>query len=399
MKRILYCLFTSVLLALCSCDRQDDTYRQFIVPGGYNYPAKPLDVRTRSGYLKVEISWAVSLDPAVKSAKIYWDSRRDSVDVDYSTAVGGRVTKVIDKLEDRSYSFDIVNFDDKGNGSLPLEVTVSPYGDGWLSTHAERRVAFAEMEGTDAIITMGNPMGEMVSTKFRYRNSTGNLVELEQTLSADEYIIVLPDAKKGSIFEFQSSYVPEYGLDVVWSGNWIKSSVPISYSFDISRSTASVTDNQVRSPYVPKLAIDGIRDSDDSKWMSSDNPEYQKEFPKIFVVDTKESGDDVMTFTRFKFYQNPDPAKMTQRRINLVFVYVGDTPFNVNAGKNYSTSFGTPVLTAILNQNDIVQSFSPKENFSGRYVAVVFANSFDTTSGYLDLYEFEAFGYASKLID
>ena len=398
MKKIIYSLLFLSALFLWGCDSQDDTYRQFIVPGGYNYPAKAQHVETRSGYLKVELSWAKSLDPAVKYAKLYWDNYRDSLDVDYSKAKDGRIKVVVDKLEDRSYTFNIVNFDQSRNRSLPYEVTVAPYGDGWLSTHAERRVATAEMEGTDAIVTMGNPMGEMAATKFRYRNSSGNIVEYEKTLSAEDFSIALPSAMKGKYFEYQSSFCPEAGIDTVWTGNWIKSAIPISYNIDITKAVASVTANQIRGSFVPQLAIDGIRDSDASRWYSSDAAEYKKVFPKIFVIDTKETGDNVMTFTRFKFYQNPDPENKSLRHIRTFEIFVSNSSLNPDVGDSY-TVFGGPLVSSYLNQNDVIQVVVPSELKSGRYIAIVFKNSYDNTNGYLDMYEFEAFGYAANKVD
>lgn len=399
MNRRIYILVSLLCLAVCSCDRQDDTYRQYIVPGGYNYPAKVQEVQTLSGYLKVELSWAVPLDPAVKLVRLYWDSGRDSLSLDYAAAENGRLSARVENLEDRSYTFSIVNFDESGNRSLPYEITVSPYGDGWLSTHAERRVVTAEMRGSDAVITMGTPIGEMTATKFRYRNSAGNVVVLNEILNADENSIRLPDALKGKFFEYQSSYCPENGIDTVWTNNWVKSAVPISYNIDISKAVATVTANQTRSPYLPQLAIDGITDSDNHKWMSTNDPSYQKVFPKIFVIDTNETGDDVMTFSTFRFYQNPDDDNKSLRRIRTYEIYVSDDPLNPNTGDSYAAVFGTPLISSYLSQLDAVQEAVPSELVSGRYIAIVFKNSYDNTNGFLDLYEFEAYGYAAGKTD
>ena len=399
MKRFYFLIFVVAAFFVCSCDKQDDTYRKYIVPGGYNYPAKPQEVKTQSGYLKVSISWKVSLDPAVKYAKIYWDSSRDSLDIDYSAAVNGRVSALINNLEDRSYTFNIVNFDESGNRSLPYEVTVSPYGDGWLSTHAERRIVTAEMRDSNAVVTMGTPIGEMTATKFRYRKNDGTTVELNETLSADESVISLPDALKGKFFEYQSAYCPENGIDTVWTGNWVKSAVPISYNIDITKAVATVTSNQTRTPYLPQLAIDGITDDDNHKWMSTNDPSYQKVFPKIFVIDTNETGDDVMIFSTFRFYQNPDDDNKSLRRIRTYEIYVSDDPLNPNAGDSYAAVFGTPLISSYLSQLDAVQEAVPSELVSGRYIAIVFKNSYDNTNGFLDLYEFEAYGYAAGKTD
>ena len=395
MKRFIYCIF-ALALAVSACDRQDDTYRQYVVNGGYNYPAKPAAIATQSGYLKVRLSWATPLDPAVKAVKVYWDNYADSMEVAYSSAVDGRVEAVVGNLEDRSYTFNIVNFDGNGNRSLASEITVAPYGDGWLSTHAERKVLSAQKEGNDAVITMGSPMDEMVGTKFRYRNNAGAWVESEEILDDEESVIILKDVLKGKYFEYQSAYCPKEGIDTVWTGNWIKSNVPVSYNID-GNPSATVTANQVRDNYVPGLILDGIKDSNSSRYFSTNVSSYAKIFPKIIVIDTKKTGDSRMTFDCFKFYQDPDPEGQTRRYIRSVYVYVSDTKFNPD-DTNYSKNFGEPAVRANLNQNEAVQVALPENGVTGRYIAIVFRTSFNT-AGFIDLWEFEAFGYVAKNAD
>lgn len=386
------------LLALfcCSCDRQDDTYRQYVVPGGYNYPAKPLGLEARPGYLKVTLTWNTSLDPAVKGVKVYWDNYSDSLEVDYASAVEGRLSATISGLEDRSYTFDVVNFDDAGNRSLASELTIAPYGDGWLTTHAERRITRAQLREGNAVITMGSPMDEMVATKFRYRNSSGTWVEKAESLKADDSEIILEDAMPGKLIEYQSAYCPPNGIDTIWTGNWIKSSIPISYNINGSKAVVSVTANQTRPPFTGDLILDGITDSVDSRWLSTDVGEYRNLFPKIIVIDTKLIGDNSMTFTAFDLYQNPDEESKTLRYIRALQLFVSDTKLNPD-DSNYEYSFGGPVIATTLNQNNYVQELTPPEPVKGRYIAIAFVTSWQ--GFFIDLWEFEAYGYVADDVD
>ena len=117
-------------------------------------------------------------------------------------------------------------------------------------------------------------------------------------------------------------------------------------------------------------------------------------FPKILVIDTKLSGDNAMTFNHFVFYEDPDPEGQTRRYIRSVNVYVGDTKFNPDDA-NYARTFGDPVLTVSLNQLSAVQDFIVATPKRGRYIALVFRNSYNS-SGFVDLWELEAFGYVEK---
>lgn len=400
MKRLTSCVLTLIAMAFgfSSCDKQDDTYGQYVVNGGYNYPAKPIDVSFSSGYNRVRLKWAEPLDPAVKTAKVYWDNYADSLTLDYSSVVDGYVSVVIDQLEERSYSFDIVNFDGQGNRSLASEVTVSPYGNGWLATHSERRLSWAQMDGDNAVVTMGTPMDEMVATKFRYRDSSGQWVESPGVLPCEESVMELPNALKGKLLEYKSAYCPKAGIDTVWNLNWSRSNKPIVYNIDGGKCSVTVTDNQIYSNFTPEKIVDGVKDNSDSRWFSSFNSSYRNKWPKIVCIDTKLNGDNRMTFTNFKFYENPAIDAETQRYIKAVDIYVGDKLFNVNASSSQLSSFGTPIAQTTLNTLGYEFEKFVDEETLGRYIAIVFKNSFSSV-GYIDLWEFEAYGYVESEVD
>ncbi len=94
-----------------------------------------------------------------ESYPVYYAKSRD---IDYGDFADGKVTIVVDSLEDRSYTFDVVNFDGEDNKSLPAEMTIFPYGDSWLISRSERAVVSAIMDGDDAKIEMTKATDEMV---------------------------------------------------------------------------------------------------------------------------------------------------------------------------------------------------------------------------------------------
>lgn len=392
MKKVYY-IFTALTLALvaASCAKQDTVYKEWVKEGGYIYPAKPLNVEVQQGYKRIVVQWTLPMDPSIRTAKLFWDNYTFEREFNYADYPGGVVKTVIDGLEDRSYTFDIVNYDAEGNRSLVSEITTSPFAESWLVSHAERSVRYAEMEGTGARIQMGKATDEAAVTKFRYVNNSGQTVETKVYLTSDKDEIILPDAKKWEYFEYQSAFCPAGGIDTVWTSNWIRSPYPIATNVDGNVATVSVTANQIRDNFKPELILDGIKDDSNSRWFSSNAAAYRNKFPKILVIDTKLSGDNAQTFNHFIFYQDPDPDGQTRRYIRAVNVYVSDTKFNPD-NTNYARDFGEPVLQATLNTNDAVQEFTPDVLQSGRYVAIVFRNSFNST-GFIDLWEFEAFGY------
>lgn len=336
------------------------------------------------------------MDPSLKTAKLYWDSNASSQEFDYSDYPEGVVEAVVDSLEDRSYTFNIVNYDTAGNSSLSVEVTATPFGDGWLSSHAERTVLSSRMIGDDAIVSMKDPTDEMAVTRFRYIKKDGTTV-IGPKLVSTESQCVLADAKPGQYFEYQSGFCPAEGVDTVWTFNWTQSPKPVSYNIDTDIATVTVTSNQVRDNYLPRLVIDGISDDQASRWYSAQDATYRSIFPKILVIDTHLLGDNMMTFDSFTLFQDPDADGQTRRYIRGVSIYVSESKLNPD-DDNYLRNFGESVANVNLVQTEAVQTINAVTPKKGRYIAIVFRTSYNSI-GYIDLWELEALGWCeSKII-
>ena len=113
MKKLI--LILTAALALASCAKQDAIYKQFVKEGGIIYPAKPINVVARRGYQRVVLKWDAPMDPSLRTVKVFWDGTSHSQEFNYADYPGGSIETVVDNLEDRSYTFSIVNYDGDGN--------------------------------------------------------------------------------------------------------------------------------------------------------------------------------------------------------------------------------------------------------------------------------------------
>lgn len=377
-----------MLAALVSCGKQDDVYKEFIVDGGHVYPAKVRDLSSVSGYQRVILTWTRPFDPSLKTAKVFWDNFSQSVDLNYADFPDDNVSVVIANLEDRSYTFDVVNYDAKGNQSLSTELSVTPFGNNWLVSHTERSVVSSRMDGTDAKIVMTKSTKDMVATKFRYQTADGRTVESEY-LEPEDVEISLPEALRGKRFEFKSAFLPSSGIDTVWATSWSVSPDAIVYPLPTEGWTVSVTDGQEFGAYTCDLILDGVIAAA-NRWQSSHTAAIQRNFPKILVIDTKMEAGQEYSFTDFVLYQNPSNVT-TLRYLREFSIFVGNEPFDPN-DTDAMQRFGTPVITASGNRNEDACSVVLPASATGRYVAIVFTNSY-STSGWLDLWELVPYGY------
>lgn len=381
-------------LIFVSCGSQDDIYQEWVKKGGYDYPAKALNLSYTLGYQRVMLHWEKPSDPSVKTCKLFWNNGQDSQEFDYSDYPDGIIETIVDNLEDRSYSFDVVNYDSDGNKSLSEEIIASPYGDGWLSSRTERSVTSAMSNGNDASIKFTRATDEMIATKIRYKNHSDEWVELETQLLPGINEIVLPDAQKGKYFEYASCYQPKGGMDAVWR-KWTKSKDAISYALNGSRWSKSATKNQTLEGTSLEYIFDGQINAG-SRWHSSKNDDIKAVFPKIISFDTGVTAGDEYCFTAFDLCLNTTSSNL--RYIRDVVFYVGANEYDPNTA-DYLNDFGIPFITEFVNNTSPVYTVSANSGMKGRYLSLVFLSSWNTADGYIDLWELIPYGYIPSQAD
>ena len=390
-------LTVGVAVALSSCGGQDEIYKEWVKKGGYDYPAKAVNLSSVIGYKSVIINWEKPMDPAVTTATLFWDNYASSQSIDYADYSDGKVSMEVGNLEDRSYTFDIVNYDAVGNKSLAAEITVSPYGDSWMVSRSERTVTSARMDGRDAKIVMSKATDEMVATRFRYKNLQDEWVECETILKPGENEVTFPNALRGKRFEYSSSFCPAAGKDTVWS-HWTKSADGISYQLDGSRWNVSVTNGQYNGINTPEKIFDGRFDRSDYSWHSSKSDNNKLVFPKVLSIDTMASAGEEYAFTGFTFYENDSASSM--RYIKNFVVYVGSKAYDPNDA-DYQTEghFGIPFISGTLSTSEAQYSVNSTSGATGRYLAIVFKDSWNAQDGFIDLWELVPYGYIPSLAD
>ena len=220
MKKAIYLLLTG-LLAVCffSCMKQDDIYKQFVVPGGLTYPQKVDTLIVRSGYNKLEIVWPKTIDPSVVKARLFWNAGQDSLDVDM-TSVTDSAKIVMENLNEESYTFSVYTYDAKGNRSMVTEQAGMPYGDKYLSSKSLKEITSAAMLTTTAALFNFSPaVSDLKYCEFTYTSTSGE--EKTVTLEADAKSLQITDFQNGAPYRIRSIYKPEKGIDEI-PGEWVE---------------------------------------------------------------------------------------------------------------------------------------------------------------------------------
>ena len=187
MKRV--SLFLSAVLAILSCTPQDSKYKEFYDAAySVDYPQKASNLVGEPGYLCAYLSWDAPVSPTCTHAKVYWNFKRDSLEVDY--AVPGvisdaRVSVKVENLEEADYTFDVYVFDRVGNRSLVSEVLVSPRGPSILEGEIGRPVMGAVISEIDAcvVINWGDAAENVLLSEIKYLAANGELKVLQVPLT------------------------------------------------------------------------------------------------------------------------------------------------------------------------------------------------------------------------
>ena len=98
-----------------------------------------------------------------------------------------------------------------------------------------------------------------------------------------------------------------------------------------------MTEGQVLEGCEPYKIFDGITDSETGRWHASTDESLVKVFPKILSIDTHCEKGHEPTVTELRFWRSPDRNKRYTRE---VYVYLGDKPYDPDAGSSFISQFG-----------------------------------------------------------
>lgn len=308
-----------------ACTDQDDIYKQWVKPGGYIYPEKSTGLVSQIGNNRVLLQWAAPIDPSVEKGIITWSNGDESMEINYADYAGQDSIRVsIGGLKEKTYTFNITNYDKDGNKSITSEITAAPYDKIWLATHQERQITFAEISGNNAIVTMGYGTNEMVATRFRYVNNDGDTIVTENAADIYTTSFSIPDAKPMTRFEYASAYCPAEGLDTIWN-DWTKYTNPIAAKLDPSDFEVTVNGGYGTQYRV----FDGIvANSFSYCWYYSNWADTAS--PAVLQVDMKKS-----TYHLCRVKVHNFASSSGYRLLNQFVIFFGNEPFDMNPDPSY----------------------------------------------------------------
>jgi len=285
MKRKFYyylvLLIGAIIYIFPACTDMDDTYKQFVVPGGITYPGKANNLVAHSGINRVKLTWSRGTDPKVVKARIYWNNYTDSVEVVVPESTS-EISYMIENLPENTYSFYVKTFDEKGNSSIPVEAIGSSYGDKYkknLLNIVVNSTRINKFDSLSIIWGVADLTNGAIATQVRYKNSKGNTIIKQMPIATE--ITNLKDFA-GSTFEYRTLFLPNaYAIDTCFSEFLAYN----DYTLIVKKDLAVTTDSYEPVGQLPNGAPELILDDNLETYWHSEHKAKQPKYPHWLAFD------------------------------------------------------------------------------------------------------------------
>lgn len=207
LKRQLFAFLMS-LSGLYSCKEMDATYEEYIQDGEIVYVARVDSLQAYPGDHRVLLTWRLGTDPKVSKVQIYWNNREMMKELPISENIAGQRQEImLEDLEEGSYFFEVITYDEAGHSSVTATVNTSVFGEDYMASLLTRRIKQAQAVGGNVYIDWYGAHPDAIMTEIVYTNT-----DREQAIvrsRADVASSVLPGYDSNSEIRYRTLFMPD----------------------------------------------------------------------------------------------------------------------------------------------------------------------------------------------
>ncbi|KAA8481786.1 uncharacterized protein DUF4998 [Arcticibacter tournemirensis] len=208
-----------LILVIAACLPNDGDYSAYLDKAEAIYPGRPDSVIVMPGYNRANINALMSTDPRAVKIRLYWNSRRDSLDAVISKdEIANRKIIQVPNIPEGVYTFELVTFDKSGNKSVVTEKTGQVLGPVYVKGLANRIVkSKVSITGSPAIIWYSetDTSSVMAGTEVAYKLSSGDSARIFTSKRRDTTI--LKNAAAGGKLILRTAYLPPNAIDTFYA--------------------------------------------------------------------------------------------------------------------------------------------------------------------------------------
>ncbi|ALJ05423.1 hypothetical protein APS56_09960 [Pseudalgibacter alginicilyticus] len=189
----------------------NDLHQQYLDRGEIIYPAKPDSLISFSGENRIKLQWYVYSDLSIKTARIFWNDKADSLDISISVTPSqtDTISAIVENLPEGGYIFDVYNIDAYGNKSIPVIRTGKSLGDIYKSSLNNRNILSYEITTDNLVLTMSSSdPADYIDSEFKYYDSNNVVheVKLSDNDNLQSISISLEDIDISKNLQYRSVY-------------------------------------------------------------------------------------------------------------------------------------------------------------------------------------------------
>jgi hypothetical protein len=203
------------LLATGSCSKIDDYRVQFQGDKEISYPGILDSAKVLAGNKRVMVYGLFTSDPKIVKYQVFWNGKQSMVENPVKRTSGiDEVKLIIDNLPEGGINFEIRTFDNKGNISIPVNISGTVFGDNYASAIVNRvfNPSTTNYDATSKILTIDwqgiDPTA--IFTKIDYTDINGQPKTVQVT-DPSSVLTRINDYKPGTDIFYQTTYLPQKG--------------------------------------------------------------------------------------------------------------------------------------------------------------------------------------------
>lgn len=193
---------------LCACSKMDDSYRHLKEEGEINYPAKADTIIVYPGLNRVKLAWVLRPDPNIAKCRVYWNNRKDSVEVPVTNAgTKDTISTILENMAEGSYIFTIYTYDAQNNVSVKAEANGTVYGASYVNVLTDRLLVSALKVNGKTRLQWGDPVETSIGAQVRYTDAGGTVHTV--FIPSSENISKWEGYPAGDTLQYRTLYKPE----------------------------------------------------------------------------------------------------------------------------------------------------------------------------------------------
>jgi hypothetical protein len=203
------------LLATSSCSKIDDYRGQFQGDKEISYPGILDSAKVLAGNKRVMVYGLFTSDPKIVKYQVFWNGKQNMVEKTITRTSGvDEVKLIIDNLPEGGINFEVRTFDNKGNISIPVNISGTVFGDNYASAIVNRvfNPSTTKYDATSKILTIDwqgiDPTA--IFTKVDYTDVNGQAKSVQVT-DPSSVLTRINDYKTGTDIFYQTTYLPQNG--------------------------------------------------------------------------------------------------------------------------------------------------------------------------------------------